>query len=109
MNKRVVKLPLFPDPSYAYEVSLEGRSYRIELHYIERNQSWVMNIYESDGRLLLAGKRVVFKYPMIIHHILPLTGYFYFDPIGVMENYTVRERLRLDKYFNLYYVYEEEE
>ena len=101
MNKRVVKLPLFPDPSYAYEVSLEGRSYKIELHYIERNQ--------SDGRLLLAGKRVVFKYPMIIHHILPLTGYFYFDPIGVMENYTVRERLRLDKYFNLYYVYEEEE
>lgn len=105
----VEKLPLYPDPSYFYEVSLQGRTYRLEFNFIERTQSWTMNIFNSDGEALLTGKRVVTRYPMTIHHNLPFSGVFYFEPVGVLENYTLEEKIRLDKYFNLYFIYDEED
>lgn len=107
-NLRVMKLPLYPDPSYFYEVRIEGASYRLDFNFRERTKSWTLDIHTGAGEPLLLGKRIVYNYPMAFQHILPFSGYFICVPKGFLENYTTREYLRLDKYFDFFYVYEEE-
>jgi hypothetical protein len=47
------------DPSYAFEVELEGSLYRFELHWNDRDGAWFLSLYDATETLLVAGRKVV--------------------------------------------------
>lgn len=103
-----IELPLFSDPSYFYFINLEGASYKVEFYFVERSRSWVFDLSYADGTPIVLGERVVQNYPMLFNHTTPLSGAFFLIPIGDDRNYTVEEDYQIDKYFRLFYIYEEE-
>jgi hypothetical protein len=53
------KLPIYHDiPAHRYSVALDGVQYRVRFIYRERTASWYLDLWDQDGTLLLAGRRL---------------------------------------------------
>lgn len=102
-----IELPLYSDPSYFYNITLEGVSYKVEFYFIERSRSWVFDLSYADNTPIVLGEKLVQNYPMLYSHTTPLSGAFFLLPIGEERNYTVDEYFQIDKYFRLFYIYGE--
>lgn len=102
------ELLLVNNPDYSFTTSLEQVSYRIRLYYNEVNEWWAIDLYLSDGTPVVLGQRLSPEYPLFLDYIIPdLTGYFYLLPIGKDQNETKLHPLRIDKYYRLFYYWEE--
>ena len=109
METIVLELPLYKDPDYAYIVSLQGRAYKIRLYYNERMSRWIFNLAYADGAPIVTGEALSLEYPLFLDYgVEDLTGYFYLSPIGKKQNNTELHPFELQKYYKLYYVYEEQ-
>ena len=45
----VLELPLYNEPDYSYDVSLNRTSYTIRMFYNERSRSWHMDLQDQEG------------------------------------------------------------
>lgn len=60
--------PLEQQPGYDYEVDLSGQLHRIVLRYQERNDRWYLDLYDPQGALLVAGKKLSTDFPIITRY-----------------------------------------
>lgn len=104
-----VKLPLYSDNDYKYNISLERVSYNIRLYYNDRMENWMLDLRYADGTPIVLGSAIKPEYPMLRDYVTGLSGYFWLSPIGLNRANTVDNKFELYKYFNFRYVYFEEE
>ena len=110
MTLQYVPMPLYEDPIYTYRISLESKSYTVNIYYNERMEGWLLDLYDDNGSAIVLGIRLVANYPMLTDYALPnLTGYLWLEPIGSsIERYRTDPFL-LSKYFRLFYLYNDGE
>lgn len=111
MADKYVSLPLFSDPDYEYGIALQGNSYILRFIYNERMKMYTFSLYDAEGLPIVTGEALVPSYPMFFDYTLfPLTGYFYLSEIANIETEPYKRYPdRLDKYYNFYYIYSEDE
>ena len=110
MTLQYIPMPLFSDPSYTYDISIESNAYTIDVYYNERAEGWFFNLIIKGGNPLIYGERLVANYPILIDYALPnLTGYIFLEPIGdSVEKYRTAP-FELSKWFRLFYIYDDGE
>lgn len=104
-----VKLPLYRDADYEYTVSLERVSYKLRFYYNERMEQWIADLRYANNDPIVLGEAVSPEYPLFVDYRLELTGFFWLEPIGKSKNETISNPLEIDKYYNLFYFYEDTE
>lgn len=102
-----VALPLFDDPSYSYNVSLEGNSYNLKFEYNERDGLYFLSLSDVDNNLIVGGVALVPNYPILLDYpILALSGFIWMDEISdiIFEPYKQYPD-KLSQYYTLSYSY----
>lgn len=102
-----VELPLYQDPAYTYITSLERVAYKLRFYYNERMQQWIVDLYYANNDPVVLGEAVVPGYPMFLDYTTELSGFLWLEPIGKSQNETIQNPFELNKYYRLYYFYEE--
>lgn len=111
MALQYVKLPLFEDQDYEYQVSLQGNSYIFRAYYNTRQELWFWELKTEAGIYVIRGEALVPNYPIGIDYILPnLTGYLWMEPSQTLNTEKYKQYPELiAQYYNLYYIYDTEE
>ena len=52
-------------PHYDFEIDLDGSTYRLEFLWNGRSGTWHFDIFDANGDLLVAGRRVVVGFPLL--------------------------------------------
>ena len=107
-----VELPLYTDPSYQYNASLENQSRRFRFNWNDRTASWYMSLYNDDGSVIVEGYKLVPQFPMMVDYDLSslgLTGYFLLvqrnaNQLG-SKNLLITD---IPERYTLFYIYEEQ-
>lgn len=93
------------DPSYDFQIDLEGVTYTLDFDYNERAQQWQMSILNSTGDALILGSlplltdtSLLYQYVGIVE--LPPGSFFLFDDTNQNRN---PNRDNLGTEVNLYY------
>lgn len=72
-----VNLPLYNEPDYQYQISLEDNSYTLRFIYNGTMKLYTLSIYDVDQNPVCCGVGLVPNYPIIGNYSLPnLTGFF---------------------------------
>lgn len=111
MTQVAVELPLFSDPSYQYNISLENRSRQLIFNWNDRTESWYMDVLNDDGTVVMLGVKLVPQYPIAVDYKLDaygMTGYFILmqknvNQLGVKYNLITD----IPERYSFYYVFEE--
>lgn len=45
----MIKLPLYEDPLYTYQTTLDGVEYRLKLDYSQRADRWYLSVFDAEG------------------------------------------------------------
>lgn len=110
MTTQLINLPLREISNYFFTVSLEGIAYEIWLYYNERMQQWIINLSDIQGNKIVMGEALVPEYPLFLDYITPdLSGCFFLIPIGESQNETISNPFEINKYYRLYYVWDDGE
>lgn len=51
----MIKLPLYSDPLYTFNTSLDGVEYRFKLDYSQRADRWYLGIFDAEGSPIRVG------------------------------------------------------
>lgn len=102
-------LPLHSEEDYTYNVSLEGNAYNLRFYYNNRMEKWIFDLSYANGDPIILGTPLVPNYELLIYYITPLSGMFYLEPIGKNQNETIINPFELWKYYNFFYIYDDEE
>lgn len=111
MAEKYVALSLFSDAEYEYTVALQGDSYTLRFIYNERMKLYTISLLSADLVPIVMGEALVPSYPMFFEYALyPLTGYFYmYEKASIIsEPYKVYPE-NIDEYYELAYVYQEDD
>lgn len=111
MTMVAVSLPLFDDPSYSYNVALEGNSYNLKFEYSERAQLYFLSLSDADDNLIVGGEALVPNYPVLLDYALPLlSGFIWMEEISdiVFQPYKQFPD-KLSQYYTLTYSYDKVE
>lgn len=111
MTTKYVTLPLFPDPYYSYPISLEGVSYKLDFQYNERAKSYFLSLYLADGTPLVLVEALVPSYPILKDYaIAEMSGFIWLEVKSNLQSEPYKEYPdQIDKYYNLYYIYNTED
>ena len=53
-------MPVQPGvPAQEFRISLDGQLFRIAITWNERDAAWYLDLFDADGTLLLAGRKLV--------------------------------------------------
>lgn len=111
MADKYVAMPLFSDPFYTYTIALQDDSYIFEFIYNERSELYFINLYDADNNPIVMGAALVPNYPILLDYALfPLTGFLWMEEKAdiISEPYKVYPDA-VDQYYNLFYIYSEED
>lgn len=106
-----VALPLFDDPSYSYNVALEGNSYNLKFEYNERAQLYFLSLSDADEDLIVGGEALVPNYPILLDYAIPLlSGFIWMEEISdiIFQPYKQFPD-KLSQYYTLSYSYDDGE
>ncbi len=107
----VLELPLYNEPDYSYDVSLNRTSYTIRMFYNERSRSWHMDLQDQEGEYIFQGVRIAEETPLYSgsKDAIADGGYFYLMPVGETRTLTLdcRDPYRIDRWCKLYYLFPE--
>lgn len=113
----VLELPLYNEPDYSYDVSLNRTSYTIRMFYNERSRSWHMDLQDQEGEYIFQGVRIAEETPLYSNNTSGDTtttttednGYFYLMPVGETRTLSIgcRDPYRIDRWCKLYYLFPE--
>jgi hypothetical protein len=107
-----VELPLFAEPSYQYNASIENKSRVFKFNWNDRLCAWHMDIANDDGTVIVEGIRLVPSYPMLMDYQLDkfdMTGYFVLMQQNLAqlgsENKLITD---IPDRYTLFYIFEQE-
>jgi hypothetical protein len=106
-----VVLPLSDDPSYSYNVALEGNSYNLKFEYNERAQLYFLSLSDADEDLIVGGEALVPNYPILLDYAIPLlSGFIWMEEISdiIFQPYKQFPD-KLSQYYTLSYSYDDGE
>lgn len=109
LRKRMaVNLPLHDEAHYSYNASLEDTSYKVEMNYNTRTESWAYDLYTRDNQPVLLGQSIVPNYPIASDYDIPLSGDFWLKPLPeVAPSKAAQYPRNLNKYYSFAYEYDE--
>jgi len=108
MALHYVNLPLYQNPDYEYSIALERVSYKLRFYYVERVQQWSIDLRYANNDPIVLGACLVPDFPLFLDYdIEDLSGTFWLEPIGPLDNETVINPYELNEYYKLYYFYED--
>lgn len=110
MTLQYIPMPLYSDPFYSYDVSLESNSYTFKTYYNERARGWFFNLSVKGGDDLVLGERLVAEYPILADYALEnLSGFLFLEPVGASVEKYRTDPFELSKWFRLFYIYDDGE
>jgi hypothetical protein len=63
----MITLPVDPDLEFqSFSVLLDGAEYSLELRWNARAAAWLLTVADATGTVLLAGRRVVAGFPLLV-------------------------------------------
>lgn len=105
-----VQLPLYEEEDYTYTVSLEGQAYNLRIYYNRRMQVWFLDVTRDDGIDIALGVGLTAYAPILKEYSTPgLTGFMWLQSVGGNDNQTQLHPSLLSKYYELFYIWQEEE
>lgn len=112
MTTNFVELPLYPELTYRYSLSLEGRSWQFKFYWVDRAKQWHIDIRQEDQNPVILGYALVPQYPILEDvplELYGLNGYFTLMPVNIaVASLITQESSVMPEFFKLYYVYETE-
>lgn len=106
------QLPLSDLPFYEYSAGLEGQSRILTFAYNETEGAWYLTVANEEDQIIFEGRKLVANYPLTLDYSLEeynMTGTFYLLPKSDDEIIESSTQQSLATYYNLYYMYIEEE
>ena len=109
MTLKEVALPLFSEPDYSYQVSLEGSSYKLRFTYNSLMELYTMAIYDVDGNPLVSGVGLVPNYTICADYVIEgLSGTFLMTPKSITNNEPYKTYPdKVYQYYDLSYIYDD--
>ena len=107
MAYKITFLPLYADPVFSYEVSLEGKNFKLKFSVNTRQNLYHIDILSGADVMLVSGVALLPESPLCDKYDLTaygLTGYFY---LGRLNDKVLFEELDTDflsSYFFLVYI-----
>jgi len=103
-----IRLPLFNEIFYSYSTALDGNTFTLEFLFVERLESWIFTLRDSDQTALVSGARLTPNTTLFQDYQLEgIAGAFYFTPKTDLNIEDALEQIRNPRdFFTLYYVYE---
>lgn len=99
-------------PYYEYFTGLEGQSRLLTFSYNETEGAWYLDLKNEDDVVVIEGIKLVPEYPLILDYSLEeynITGTFYLLPKSDEPVPELMTQSSLSTYYNLYYMYVEED
>lgn len=78
-------IPVLQSLDYSQRVDLDGKAYLFRLYFNTRNQSWYVDISDSTGVLVAAGRRCIISDVLTgqLHHLaIPPGEFLVFDTLN---------------------------
>ena len=105
------EVPLYQDFYYRYAINLEGQQRNMTFYWNERDGSWLFDLSNLDGSVIIQGQKIVAQYPLMLN--LPiynhgLTGYFMLLPNNLATKVDENDSTVIPQFFKFYYIYDEE-
>jgi hypothetical protein len=112
MTTNFVEMPLYPELTYRYSISLQGISWQFKFYWVERAKQWQMDIRQEDQTAIILGYALVPQYPILEDvplEVYGLTGRFVLMPVNVaVATAITQESSIMPEFFKLFYMYETE-
>lgn len=105
MEYEWIKLPLYPEWDYKYNVSIAGQSVDLRIYYSDRTQKCSFDASYANGDIILEGSLLVPYTPTLEYKIEGVSGFLWLEPISQDINEATLNPDHIYKYFNLYYIY----
>lgn len=111
MAIRYIKLPLFSDTFYSYNINLEGNKYTLEFLFIERVGDWFFSLKDSEQNTLVLNKRLTPQTGLVLDYRLAnLTGFFFLSTKSGEDPERLKgDRRMLQKQYDFFYIYDDGE
>ncbi|ADX32019.1 hypothetical protein VL2_gp139 [Pseudomonas phage vB_PaeM_VL12] len=107
---RLVELPTYRDPQYAYQMKLGDQIRYLSFSWSDRQRYWHMTVENMDGEVIIRNMKLVPNYPLGYDYgwaRYGLNGYFLVLPDN-HKNDICEDISTLNEFFELYYVEIEE-
>lgn len=105
MDYNWIKLPLYDSWDYDYTVPVDGLNLTFRIYYSDRTKKWSLDLSHADGVDIILGESLLPYKSMMLGAVDGIIGYLWLEAISNDINETVINPERLDKYYNLYYIY----
>lgn len=105
MQYNWIKLPLYEEWDYDYNVGIGGQSIDFRIYYSDRTKQWSFDASYANGGHIIQGTVLIPLKPMLEYAIDGVSGFMWLEPISLELNETVLHPDLLHKYYNLYYIY----
>lgn len=105
MQYNWIKLPLYEEWDYDYNVGVGGQSIDFRIYYSDRTKQWSFDASYANGGHIIQGTVLTPLKPMLEYAIDGVSGFMWLEPISLELNETVLHPDLLHKYYNLYYIY----
>ena len=102
-------MPLYDEPFYSYDISLNKVSYHIKFIFNQQNNLYTLNLYTSDKTPIVEGVSLVPNYPLLDNLVHEgWTGFLYMATIADKDNeYYVLKPQELSKYYELRFYFDD--
>lgn len=107
-NYNWTKLPLYDEWDYKYVVPINNRSFEWRLFYSDRTRTWSVDVIHEEGDIIIQGD-AIFALSPSLEGVLGFPGFLWLEPKSQDINETVDNPELLYKYYNLYYIWWEDE
>lgn len=105
MQYNWIKLPLYEEWDYDYNVGIGGQSIDFRIYYSDRTKQWSFDASYANGGHIIQGTVLIPLKPMLEYAIDGVSGFMWLEPVSLELNETVLHPDMLHKYYNLYYIY----
>ena len=105
MQYNWIKLPLYEEWDYDYNVGIGGQSIDFRIYYSDRTKQWSFDASYANGGHIIQGTVLIPLKPMLEYAIDGVNGFMWLEPVSVELNEAVLHPDLLHKYYNLYYIY----
>lgn len=112
MAIRQLELPLFNKTFYSYSLPLQGNQYTLQFLYLERIDTWLLSLIDSNGVYLVRNQRMTPNTLLFRDYkVSPeLTGAFYFTPLSNEDPERLRNSVESPKgNYILLYIFDDGE
>lgn len=112
MALRQIKLPLYNNTFYSYSIPLQGNKYTLEFLFLERLNTWLLSLLDSEGNYLVRNQRLTPNLLLFNDYKISeeLTGGFLFTPLSREDPEKIKNDISQPKgVYQLLYIFDDGE